>query len=77
MWVDHEQHVGKGRSKVGAVDVAMSTAFWRVEVFAAWTVEFDSFLIRCIGEADGKDGLGIAVDSRTGTKVGIAVFVEL
>jgi hypothetical protein len=77
MWVDHEQHMRESRPKVSAVDVAMSATFWRIEVFTTRAIQFDSFLVRCIGETDGEDGLRVAVDTGAGAKVRAAVLVEL
>lgn len=49
MWVDHEQHMGKGGPKVGSVNVPVPTTLWRIKVFTARAVEFDGLLVGCVG----------------------------
>lgn len=75
--VDHEEHVGKGRTKVGAVDRSVPRGFGRVEVFAARAVEFDGFLVRQVREAEGEEGLAVAEDARTPPKVALFVLFNL
>jgi hypothetical protein len=55
----------------------MSVRFGRVDIFASGTVEFDCFLVGDVGKTDGKEGLGVTVDSGTTAKVGFAVFLQL
>lgn len=49
----------------------------RVEVFAARAVEFDGFLVRQVGEAEGEEGLAVAEDARTPPKVTLFVLFNL
>ena len=42
----HEEHVGKARPKVHAIDVVMSRGLWRVDVTALGAVELDHALTR-------------------------------
>ena len=55
----------------------MSIRFRRVDILALRTVELDGFLVRDIGEADGEERLGVAVDSGTAAEICFAVFVHL
>lgn len=75
--VDHEEHVGKGGAKIGAVDGGMSGGLGGVEVFTAGTVELDRLLVRDIGEAEGEEHLGVAQDAGTSAKVALLVLFNL
>jgi hypothetical protein len=48
-----------------------------VKVLAAATVEFDRPFERYIDEADGKEGLGLAQDSRAAAEVTTLVLLDL
>ncbi len=69
--------MGESRTKVSTVNRTMSIRFGRVDIFAAWTVEFHGFLVGGIGETNRKEGLGIAEYPRASPKICFAVFVEL
>lgn len=64
-------------SKVGAIDESVAVRFGGIDVFAARAVEFDGLDVGCVAEADGEEGLLVAVDARATAKVCAAVFLKL
>lgn len=75
--VDLEDDVVEGGAEVGTVDGGVTRRLWVVEVLAAGAVEFDWFEVGDIGEAHGEEGMGVAVDARAFSKLGLFVLVEL
>jgi hypothetical protein len=67
----------KRSAKISPVNGAVSGRFWRIEVFASWTVELNSFLIGDIGQTNRKEGMGETKNAGTSTKVGFLVFLKL
>lgn len=76
-WVDLEDDVVEGGAEVGTVDGGVTGGLWVVEILAAGAVELDWFEVGDIGEAHGKEGMGVAVDARAFSKLGLFVLVEL
>ena len=75
--VRHEEHVGKRRAEVGAVDRGVPVRLGRVDVLAPRAVQLDSLLVGDVCQADGEQVLSIAVDARTAPEVALPVLVEL
>lgn len=76
-WVDLEDDVVEGGAEVGTVDGGVARRLWVVEVLAAGAVELDWFEVGDIGETHGEEGMGVAVDARAFSKLGLFVLVEL
>lgn len=71
------EHMWEGAAEEGAVDCAVSTRFWAVDVLAARTKELDGLLERLVGQADGKKRLLVAQDPWAATEIGTLVLFEL
>lgn len=73
----HKKHVWERAAKVSAVNGAVPAGLGRIDVFAARAIELDGFLVRDVGETDGKKELSVAEDSGTFAKVAFLVFLAL
>lgn len=67
----------EGCAKVGSVNGGMSGRFWGVDVFAFGAKEFDGGLAGDVGEADGKEALAVAENSRAAAEISTLVLVAL
>jgi hypothetical protein len=75
--VDLEENLGEGGAEVCAVDGGMAARLGIVEVLAPGAPELDRLLVRDVGQADGQEGMRVAVDARAFSKVGLLIFLEL
>lgn len=75
--VDHEEHVGERRAKVGAVDRAVAGRLGRVQVLAPRAVELDGLLVGEVRQTEGEERLAVAQDARAAAKVALLVLLDL
>lgn len=75
--VDHEEHVGERRPKVGAVDRAVAGRLWAVQVLAPRAVELDGLLVGEVRQAEREERLAVAQDARAPPKVALLVLLDL
>ena len=69
--------MGEGGAEVRAVDGTVARGLRGVDILAAAAVELDCLLIRDVGQADGKKGMGLAEDTGTSSEIGAFVLVQL
>ena len=54
--------MGKGCTKVGAVDIGLSGRLWKEESMTPWTKDIDSVISGQIGQPHGQDWLSLTKD---------------
>lgn len=75
--VDLEEDLGERGAEVGAVDGGVAARLGVVEVLAAGAPELDGLLVGDVGQADGQEGVRVAVDAGAFAEVGLLVLLEL
>lgn len=75
--VDLEEDLGEGGAEVGAIDGRVAAGLWVVEVLAAGAPELDGLLVGDVGQADGQEGVRIAVDAGALAEVCLLILLEL
>jgi len=75
--VDLEEDLGEGGAEVGAVDGGVAARLWVVEVLAPGAPELDGLLVRDVSQADGQEGVRVAVDAGAFAEVGLLVLLQL
>lgn len=75
--VDLEEDLGEGGAEVGAVDGGVAARLWVVEVLAPGAPQLDGLLVGYVGQADGQEGVRVAVDAGAFAKVCLLVLLEL
>lgn len=75
--VDLEEDLGEGGAEVGAVDGGVAARLWVVEVLAAGAPELDRLLVGDVGQADGQEGVRVAVDAGTFAEVCLLILLQL
>lgn len=75
--VDLEEDLGEGGAEVGAIDGGVAARLWVVEVLAAGAPELDGLLVGDVGQADGQEGVRVAVDAGAFAEVCLLVLLEL
>lgn len=75
--VDLEENLGEGRAEVGAVDGGVAARLWVVEVLAPGAPELNGLLVGDVGEADGEEGVRVAVNAGAFAEVCLLVLLEL
>lgn len=75
--VDLEEDLGEGGAEVGAVDGGVAARLWVVEVLAAGAPELDGLLVGDVGQADGQEGVRVAVDAGAFAEVSLFILLEL
>lgn len=75
--VDLEEDLGEGGAEIGAVDGGVAARLWVVEILAPGTPELDGLLVGDVGQADGQEGVRVAMDAGAFAEVGLLILLEL
>ena len=69
--------MGERGSEIGSVYGTVSRGFGGVDIFTSTAIELNGFFVCDVGQADGKEWLGLTKDARTAPEIDPLVFFEL